>query len=168
MTSAPVPFLPNERITDAKGLMLVPFATKLNGLQRRVGLITDAIEVDARDAAALRTYTVGGTAVSGQRVLMTIDSIGTVGHADPSVVGYASRIVGISVGAAYAAATVDVRWLGELEDPGFAFNLTKRIFCGAGGQLTQTPPTSGFARCVGQPITPTKMRVDFNAPIFLA
>lgn len=76
--------------------------------------------------------------------------------------------LGISVNAASAFASVRIQHTGEIEDSGWTWTVGTPVFCGVNGTLTQTMPTSDYALVVGEAVTPTRLVVRIQGPIFLA
>lgn len=171
MAQPPISFSPGERIADGGGRAQPFFTTKLNGLVSKA--VADAsyepldgpLSALAAEPAAVTVLTASGP-ISAPRVVRSLGD-GTVAHADPSNISLAAATCGISQNAAGPGEAVNVRWLGEQNYDGWAWDLTLPIFCGPAGVVTQTPPTTGWCRTVGYPLTTTRMRVEFDPPILL-
>jgi hypothetical protein len=53
-----------------------------------------------------------------------------------------------------------VVFFGELEEVSWNWDITKPIFIGINGLLTQTPPNSGFSCIIAYPVTTTKIFIN--------
>ncbi|MDR0259511.1 MAG: hypothetical protein LBI76_06860 [Comamonas sp.] len=107
------------------------------------------------------TRTAGQT-ISANRVLY--DRAGLVyplGQADAENI-YA--ILGLSVSAGQAGAQIAVQRSGTVIDSGWSWAYG-RVYLGSNGQLTQTPPSSGFSVLIGFAATATSINLSINDPI---
>lgn len=107
------------------------------------------------------TRTAGQT-ISANRVLY--DRAGLVyplGQADAENI-YA--ILGLAVSAGQAGAQISVQRTGTVTDSGWSWAYG-RVYLGANGQLTQTPPSSGFSVLIGFAATATSINLSINDPI---
>lgn len=121
------------------------------------------------------TGAAGGTIVliaagtlSGHRAVVMQED-GTAAYADKGTLAHATAAVGVTLGAALAAADVDVVTTGRIDEPSWSWTAAHPVFIGAGGLLTQTAPTSPalFSRVIGWAISPTAIWVDPQASIVL-
>lgn len=108
---------------------------------------------------------VAAQALGGHRVVRALAS-GEVDYASADTPAHAEFIVGITAGAASAAAIATVRTGGELAELSWTWT-PGPIFCGVNGVLTQTVPTSGFIRQVAVAETATRILIDLRPPIVL-
>lgn len=107
------------------------------------------------------TRTAGQT-ISANRVLY--DRAGLVyplGQADAENI-YA--ILGLSVSAGQSGAQISVQRSGTVTDSGWSWAYG-RVYLGSNGQLTQTPPSSGFSVLIGFAATATSINLSINDPI---
>lgn len=107
------------------------------------------------------TRTAGQT-ISANRVLY--DRAGLVyplGQADGENI---FAILGLAVTAGQAGAQISVQRSGTVTDSGWSWAYG-RVYLGANGQLTQTPPTSGFSVLIGFAATATSINLSINDPI---
>jgi len=75
-------------------------------------------------------------------------------------------LLGITLTAAQAGDPVNVQRLGAIED--IAWNwVPGRVYLGANGALTQTPPTGGFDLLIGSATSPTRIALNLQDPISL-
>ncbi|MBB1651700.1 capsid cement protein [Delftia sp. UME58] len=75
-------------------------------------------------------------------------------------------LLGITLTAAQAGDPVNVQRLGAIEDSGWNW-VPGRVYLGANGALTQTPPTSGFDVLIGSAASPTRIALNLQDPISL-
>ena len=101
--------------------------------------------------------------LSALRVVRSDNGIARV--ADPAIAAHGEQVVGISVTAVGAAGSVLVRNGGNLTDPGLLL-LPGRVWCGAGGALTQTPPATGWLLPVGRVVDASTFTVDIEEPTY--
>lgn len=76
-------------------------------------------------------------------------------------------VTGITLNAASLSASVNVRTGGEVSDSGWSWTSGQDLFLGLNGVMTHTPPTAGYALCVGWAISPTSIFLKFETPIEL-
>jgi len=107
------------------------------------------------------------TALGGHRVVI-INASGKAAYADKSQPTHVYAILGVTTGAAEQDADVEVQTFGEMQEPSFNWTLNQEIFLGANGQMTQTPPSSGFQRVIGFPLATDTLFIDLNTPVVLA
>jgi len=99
---------------------------------------------------------------------ITIDtSTGKGIYADSATITHANRIVGISYTSAAQDGTFTVYTGGEMTDVSWTWDLTKSIFLGTSGSLTQTAPTSGQRTIMGFPLSATSMKIKISESILL-
>ena len=79
----------------------------------------------------------------------------------------AHRALGFLTSSVAVGATAIAPTFGEFSDNSWDWNMTKPIWLGAHGALTQTPPTSGYLRVVAAPISPTSILFEAQPPIIL-
>jgi hypothetical protein len=106
------------------------------------------------------------TPIGGHRVI-SIDENRQVIYADYRNWQYTKRIIGISVTASAAGGQIKVIKEGEIEEPSWMWDMTRLIFLGENGILTQELPEDGAVVVLGFPIDSNKMIVDIGEPIIL-
>lgn len=107
------------------------------------------------------TRTAGQT-ISANRVLYDRDGfVYPLGQADA---GNIFAILGLSVLAGQTGAQISVQRSGTVNDSGWSWAYG-RVYLGANGQLTQTPPSSGFSVLIGFAATATSINLSINDPI---
>jgi hypothetical protein len=107
------------------------------------------------------------TAGSNLSALLAVYELGGVVRAlsaDDAV--HIDLMLGITLTAAQAGEPVNVQRLGAIEDSGWNWE-PGRVFLGANGALTQTPPTSGFDVLIGSATSPTRIALNLQDPISL-
>jgi hypothetical protein len=108
-----------------------------------------------------------GQALGGQRVVIVgID--GKLYYADCTNLAHLNRVLGVTTGAAEPNAPAIVRAFGIMTEPAWNWDLSKFIYLGTNGLLTQAPPPTGFLLELGWPVNPTSMMVQIELPILLA
>lgn len=72
------------------------------------------------------------------------------------------RIAGLSVASALTGASIKIRTFGEQYNNTWSWDVTKPIFCGVGGELTQTAPVSGFVQIIGTAIDTNRIFINIK------
>ena len=98
------------------------------------------------------------------KVVITSTS-GDVFVADSSDQTHMNFVTGIAINAAGAAGIVMVQRRGRLTEGTWSWVMGKSIFFDSNGELTQTPPTTGFWMILGRPLTPTTIEVNLETPV---
>jgi hypothetical protein len=96
------------------------------------------------------------------------DVAGAAQLADSSDVSQVGRVLGIVTAAAVPGSLATVQFAGQVTFNGWNWDLTKPVFLGLAGALTQTAPNSGFAQVMGTPISSTTLLVEPQPPIVIA
>ena len=118
------------------------------------------------ESQALTQNLTASIAISGQRAVAD-DGNNQLIYADSSDASKAYRTLGISKGAGVSGALIDVLIFGELIEAGWNWTPNQPIFFDSIGNLTQIPPTTGFVQRVGRALSPTKIYVTVETPIFI-
>lgn len=107
-----------------------------------------------------------GTDLGGHRVVYAHNGFARYASADNA--DTACEIVGITTHAAAPYADIQVLTAGPIEDVSFSWDVTKPIFLGLNGLLTQTVDMAWqFIRIVGYPTGTASMMVCMEEPLFL-
>ncbi|MBF0402101.1 MAG: hypothetical protein HQL90_15220 [Magnetococcales bacterium] len=106
--------------------------------------------------------------VLGSHRAVLLDSTGHAVYADSSDVRHAGRLCGITAHAAVVDEFVTVHLVGEMIDSSWVWDLSRPVFLGTNGQLTQVPPNTGFMQVIGQPITAQSLFLHPKPSITLA
>jgi hypothetical protein len=96
-----------------------------------------------------------------------VDDDGTILHADCTDVTQVDRVVGIALGEAAEGGNVIVQKMGRLTNLDWNWIVGKGIFFDENGELTQTPPTSGYWMNIAKVITPTTIDLLLRLPVIL-
>lgn len=108
-----------------------------------------------------------GQPLSGQRVVI----IGTdekVYYADCTNLTHLNRVLGITTGAVIQGEFPSARIAGQMSEPTWNWDLDKFLYLSTNGNLTQTPPASGFLLQMGWPISATSIMVEKKEVLILA
>lgn len=99
--------------------------------------------------------------------VVALDAAGQAVPADCSVLAHAESIVGVSVAAADAGATVKVRTHELHENSAWQLLPGEPVFAGAAGAaVLNVPPSAVFARRVGVALSPTRLLVQLQPPLY--
>lgn len=104
---------------------------------------------------------VAGEAVSRLRAAAIIGNLAL--HADHATASHAGAVRGVFVEDASLSGTARVQITGPLVDPSWNW-AEGPIYVGAGGLLTQTPPSTGFVQQVARADSATRVFVDVPPP----
>lgn len=104
-------------------------------------------------------------ALSAMRVVWEGET-GAVSVLDSSDEDHIDLLCGLTLTATSDAGQVTVQRTGAVDD--LAWNWTLgRVYLGADGALTQSPPSTGFDVLVGVAVSPTRLILNFQDPIEL-
>ena len=120
------------------------------------------------DGGAVMSY-IATAALGGHRVL-TLNAANELAYATTEALADAGRIVGLSLNAAGPGGAISVQRSGEVDEPGWNWDLGKPVWLGINGLLTQAvpEPPAAFSLIVGFPVTPTRLFLSFREPISLS
>lgn len=93
------------------------------------------------------------------------DAAGRVWLADATEAGEVFTLLGVTTTAADAHQQVLVQRLGAIDDAAWGWTPGVRVYLGAAGQLTQTPPATGFDVLIGVALSPTRLLLSIQDPI---
>lgn len=93
------------------------------------------------------------------------DAAGLVWLADAAEAGEVFTLLGVTTTAADAYQQVLVQRLGAIDDAAWGWTPGVRVYLGAAGQLTQTPPATGFDVLIGVALSPTRLLLNIQDPI---
>ena len=104
-------------------------------------------------------------ALSAMRIVWE-DEAGVVFALDSADEDHIDLLCGLTLTATSDAGQVTVQRTGAVDD--LAWNWTPgRVYLGADGALTQSPPSTGFDVLVGVAVSPTRLILNFQDPIEL-
>ncbi len=104
--------------------------------------------------------------LGGNRVVVA-NASGLAIYADRTEPTHASRVIGITQGAASEGAITQVQYLGEMIEPSWSWTPGAALYLGTNGLLTETCPSTGFALNIAFAITATKIVIHIGQPIIL-
>lgn len=110
---------------------------------------------------------VAGINLSGHRMVIVDIGSEVVIYADSTIPSHATKVLGMTTGAAMLGNLATIRTSGELTEVSWNWDLSLPIWLGINGLLTQVIPSVGFSLIIGFPITATKIYIDIREPIFL-
>lgn len=150
-----------EDVRAALGLTYAGNALKVI----RVNAAQTAFELAAAagGSAASTLTAVAGEALSGNRAVYIADD-GKAYHADKNS-ATSIRTAGLTTGAVSLGATATIQVEGPYTEVTWSWTGNGVIWLSTTGQLTQTPPTTGYLVKVGVPAGPTQMLIE---PQFVA
>ena len=105
-----------------------------------------------------------GETISALRALYELN--GQVFALDYRDADHIDLILGLSLTAADAGQPLNVQRSGVLDDNGWSWT-PGRVWLGADGALTQTPPADGFDVLIGVAVSATRITLDLTDPIEL-
>lgn len=111
------------------------------------------------------TLTTAGQTISALKVLTIDTTTGKAIYADKDTSGHCNRILGVSYTSGLINESITVITKGEMTDNSWAWDLTKPVFLGSNGVLTQTSPTTGFRVIIGFPISATMLNIQISEGI---
>lgn len=117
------------------------------------------------DPGYLVSYSAG--AILGGHRVVVLDGTSLAIHADPSTPNHAGRILGITTSAVGLGDPATIRTHGPITEPSWNWNTSLSVFLASNGQLTQTPPESGFLQVIGFPTAADTLFIQLQPPVFL-
>lgn len=87
--------------------------------------------------------------------------------ADPTNPAHSWAAAAVTTSSATTGDTLTAVTTGRVTETAWTWAPSAPIYCGTGGQLTQTPPTTGWLRVIGHAETPTTIFVQIHQPITL-
>ena len=109
---------------------------------------------------------IAAIALGGHRVV-AFNSSGELIYADKDTASQVKDVAGITIGAVSLGGSATVLKHGPLVELSWSWTPKQPIYCGSNGVLTQTVPTSGWARQVAFAETATKIFVELQEPVQL-
>ena len=76
--------------------------------------------------------------------------------------------LGVTTTSATLGDNISIQTGGELEDNAWSWTPGSPVFLGANGTLTQTQPTTNYTLVIGKAVTPKRLLIRIQAPIYLA
>lgn len=102
---------------------------------------------------------VAGQALAQYRIVV-LDTDARMVYADHKNVSHAGKIIGLTMADAAMDAVIVVRSFGLVENPSWNWNIIKpNVFLSTNGNITQTPPTSGFACVIGSAVSAERLLI---------
>ena len=105
-----------------------------------------------------------GHLISALRVVY--EASGLVYALDYRDAAHIDLLVGITMTAADGGAPIAIQRAGEISDSGWAWT-PGRVYLGVAGQLTQTPPETGYSVLIGSAVSATRIILNLQDPIEL-
>ena len=118
------------------------------------------------DIDQIRPTFTAGEAISALRIVAS-DDAGNVLYADPADPDSCRRLVGLSISSALLGETLETFREGKYVDGAWSWDITKRLFLGAGGTITQVAPTTGISVVLGHAQKPNTIFLNIEKPINL-
>lgn len=106
--------------------------------------------------------------ISGGRVLVYSPADGGWIYAIPASSVHAAAQLAVALAAATAGETLAARASGSLDDPAWSWPAPCTLWLGISGQLTATPPSSGYLRAVARAVSSTRIVIDPEPAVSLA
>ena len=92
------------------------------------------------------------------------DELGVVRPLDSADEDHIDLLCGLTITGTSSAGPVMVQRTGAVDDTAWSWT-PGRVYLGASGALTQTPPDNGFDVLAGVAVSPTRLLLDFQDPI---
>lgn len=119
----------------------------------------------AGPAGSTKTPYPAAVSVSGHAAMLA-DAAGLAAPADATVPAHLGAVVGVSLNAALAGATVIVQGSGLIEHSGWTWTPDLPVFLGAAGALVQVPAAGAvFLQVLGWARSPTRLLVSPQPPV---
>lgn len=103
-----------------------------------------------------------------EKRIVTLNANAQLIYADHANLTHAGRIIGLTLESVPLGEVTEVHSFGLITNPSWNWNLTQpSVFLSTIGQITQTPPISGFINVVGHVISATQLFISVQSPINL-
>lgn len=109
---------------------------------------------------------IAGEDLSALRIISSSDS-GTALYSDPADPDSTRRIIGLTTGAALTGTGAPFLQEGRYQDASWNWDVTKRLFLGVNGTITQVAPTTGISVVLGHASKPDTIFLNVDKPIAL-
>lgn len=140
------------------------FDKELKKLKNEIGAPGGLIKIERNENTEI--IVPAAMDISALKVI-ALDENGYAVYADCEDSSLIQKTIGISKHACRKDFEIAVQTSGMLEDDSFDWDIRKPIYAGANGEMTQEPPTGGFALLIGTPITPNRILVNLQMPVKL-
>lgn len=105
-----------------------------------------------------------GAALGGHRIVTT-NASGHYVHASNATPAHAGRVVGMTTGAVSSGATATVQTAGAITESGWTWTPGSLIWVTTDGQLSSTPPATGWVQAIGYAQTATTIFLQLSQAI---
>lgn len=145
----------------------------MTALDRAILAVNTANETiaAAKLFAATQTANGGTTALAGESIganyVIRIAADGAARRASAGDLSHFGFVLGFAFASADIGSQVAFVRRGFVEDSRWSW-ARGPVYVGNDGEITQTPPSSGFSQVAGIAVTPTKILADFEAPVLVS
>lgn len=109
-------------------------------------------------------YHLAATTLGGHRAV-SFNNTGRLAYTDTQQT--TSWVVGITTSSSLEGSVTQVQITGTLTEPSWNWTVGTPVFVGVDGVLTQTVPVTGQVLVIGNPVSPTKLFIDRQPPIYM-
>lgn len=88
-------------------------------------------------------------------------------HADNTNLAMTNAIVGVAMATYPLGGTAQVLQIGKVENIGWTWTPDLPLFLSTDGDMTQTPPITGFSIIIGTAITATEINFEIKTPVVM-
>ena len=146
-------------IVDGQSIQVAQFDT------RPIVLVSPGLPGAKGDPGSAGVQTIqrqAAQAISGHTAVAVLadNSVVPASSDDPAHVA-----IGITTGAVAVGGQATVHISGEISEPSWAWDVSRPIFVGIGGVLTQTAASSGIITIIGYPSSPTSIIVEVDSTL---
>lgn len=103
--------------------------------------------------------------LSGHRLVVATPT--GAAYAEPGNPAHADALLGLTTGAALQGDTASIQAAGELTEPSWTWTPGLPLYVVAGGQLSHTPPATGWVQLIATALTPTRILLTARQAIYL-
>jgi len=116
--------------------------------------------------SSIVSYTAGENL--GGHKLVILNSMEKALYASGNNISHVNKIIGVTTGAAAVNTQAEIQTYGQLYEPSWNWDVSKPLFAGINGVLTQSLPASGFIQQVATVISPVKIFINIQPAIIIA
>lgn len=158
-------------LSDADLITSRDIALKLEGtmttipVMRRDCYDTDNDGIIDRSHGVFATIIAGVGGINAYQVVFIDPAAGCAFPADGTNQSHAGKVCGIAPEAIAEDEYGLVMHSGEIENPAWDLDPGEMYFLTTGGELTKTPPASGFAQKIGLAIDSVTLLIELGVPV---
>ena len=148
----------DERLVTHRGLKTIG----LDELKEYIGATGTVVVNPVSDTIMKIAATVS---LGGHRIVAQVG--GVLRYADSLDLSCVNQVVGVTAGAVVGGEDAQVQFRGYMDEATWNWDLTKPIFVGHEGAMTQNPPSVGFCQQIATVVSTTRILINIQEPVVI-